>query len=220
LGGVYIGGGVKNYLHQFLILFGLYISSFNSGFTQISIKDYDDFFDAVKNKNDSIIARKGEYILSESKIKKYKVDSSLIEIRIFTALSYYNLRNPKRSIELNTETYELLKASSDLVYFQKLIACMHNLALAEEMQEHYEKALNWNLKSVSTIKNSIGTDNNLYISELSNLASSYSDLYQDSVALEINLEILNYLNLGEHDYKGIAKTLNNISLNYPKKLCK
>ena len=205
---------MKNYSNFSLFIIGLFISTFNSGFTQISNKDYNEFFAAVANKNDSVIARKGENILDELKSKKFKVDSSLIEIRIYTALSYYNLRNSKRSIELNTETYEILNKSSDFIYFQKFIACLHNLALAEEMQEQFEKALDWNLKSVTAIKNTIGSDNDLYFSELSNLASSYSDLNQDSIALPINHEVLSYLIKKGSDYKGIANTYNQISSNY------
>jgi CHAT domain-containing protein/Tfp pilus assembly protein PilF len=197
-----------------VVIFFLLISP-EKVFSQLSKNDYEQFFEAVRNKNDSLVISKGEEILKV--IQKYplKIDSTLIELRVFTALAHSNLRNYNRSVELNLKTFDLIENNNNIVNDYLLVACMHNLALAKSMLEENEDALNWNLKSVSYIRRTSGSNNNLYISELSNLAEIYSDLYKDSISLTLNMEVLNYYqNSQETDFKNIAKSLNNISLNY------
>ena len=80
------------------LLFLLLILNSISASTQTIGEIIDDFWDAVDTRNNPIIVKKGEQLIVYIEQNKVKIDSSILEIRRFTANGYSNMGNYTRSL--------------------------------------------------------------------------------------------------------------------------
>ena len=197
------------------LLFLLLILNSISASTQTISEIKQDFWSAVSIGNNKIIVKKGEQLIYIEK-NKLEIDSTIIEIRFFTANGYSSLGNYTRSLELNLQTLEIIEkvfGKDEVDYATNL----NNIAFDYSNLGNYNKALDYNLLALKLREKIFGKEHPDYAMSLNNIALNYSDLGDYNKAIEYNLLALEIKKkaLGK-EHRSYATSLNNIALNYSK----
>lgn len=184
-----------------------------SGITQTIEEIHKDFWSAVDIGNNKITIEKGEQLFIYIKKDSIEIDSTIIEIRLLTALAYSNIGNHHRSLELNLQTLEI----RDQVFGKKhsyYAQCINNIASNYLDLGNYNSSLEYNLLALKIKKKTLGKKNISYATSLNNIALNYSKLGNYNKALEYNIQVLEIKEkvLGKEHPK-YATSLNNIAVN-------
>ena len=198
-----------------ILIFLLLLNSI-CGITQSIDEIHQDFWKAVDKGNNPIIIEKGEQLFVYIEKDSIEIDSSIIEIRLLTALAYSNIGNHIRSLDLNLQTLEI----RENVFGKKhayQAQCLNNIANNYLDQGNYYSSLEYNLLALKIKKKTVGKKNISYATSLNNIALNYSKLGDYTKALECNLLALEIKKkaLGKEHPK-YATSLNNIAVNYLK----
>jgi CHAT domain-containing protein len=196
------------------LLFLLLILNSISANTQIIKETAQAFWEATATRNNPIIVEKGEQLINLIEKNNLKIDSTIIRIRLWTALGYSNMGNYIRSRDLNLQTIEI----SEKVFGKEhpdYALILNNIAGNFMELGDYNKGLEYNLLVLEIREKVLGKDHPDYATSLNNIALNYSDLGNYSKALEYNLLAFKIREkvLGK-DHPDYTMSLNNIAGNY------
>ena len=123
------------------------------------------FWDSVDKNDDEKIADYGTQLIDNIELYNIEFDTTIAEIRIRTALSFSNLTNYNKSIELNLKTLLLIKEtlSENHNYYS---ITLNNLAADYMLTNNLIKALDYKLIELNLIKRNYGEKNLKYMSKL------------------------------------------------------
>ena len=196
------------------LLFLLLILNSISASTQTIKETAQAFWEATYSGNNPIIVEKGEQLIILIEKNNLKIDSTIIRIRLWTALGYSNMGNYIRSRDLNLQTIEI----SEKVFGKghpDYALILNNIAGNYMELGDYKKGLEYNLLVLEIREKVLGKEHPDYATSLNNIALNYSDLGNYNKALEYNLlafKIRDKLLGKEHpDY---TMSLNNIGGNH------
>ena len=196
------------------LLFLLLILNSISASTQTIKETAQAFWEATYSGNNPIIVEKGEQLIILIEKNNLKIDSTIIRIRLWTALGYSNMGNYIRSRDLNLQTIEI----SEKVFGKghpDYALILNNIAGNYMELGDYKKGLEYNLLVLEIRETVLGKEHPDYATSLNNIALNYSDLGNYNKALEYNLlafKIRDKLLGKEHpDY---TMSLNNIGGNH------
>ncbi len=172
------------------------------------------FWEAVDKVANEDVIKNGVTLIKYFEENNAFLDSSYIEIRIYTGLSFSNQGEFEKSLELNLATLELLELSwgSDHMYYS---ATLNNIASNYSSLGNYIKSLEYNFKTLEIVRNTLGNESPYYAICLNNIACNYADLGDYNKSLEYNYSALEIrkqtLGKKHPDY---GTSLNNIASNY------
>ncbi len=172
------------------------------------------FWSAVGSKNNPQIVANGTILIDWIKKNNFELDSTVTEIRLYTALSYSKIGDFKKSLQLNLLTKELIqnKWGKPNRYY---IICINNIASNYTNLANYSDAIKYNLEALNYFKIYSGKYHADYASSLNNLSVNFTYLGDYEKSLEYNLEALEIRGrtLGKENIS-YAQSLNNIAMNY------
>ena len=156
------------------------------------------FWDSVDKNDDEKIADYGTQLIDNIELYNIEFDTTIAEIRIRTALSFSNLTNYNKSIELNLKTLLLIKEtlSENHNYYS---ITLNNLAADYMLTNNLIKALDYKLIELNLIKRNYGEKNLKYAEGASTLAFYYNKLgnYLKSIEFEYKALEIYESTLGE-----------------------
>ena len=91
----------------FILVISIFISSYS--YSQKAEKLIKPFWEAIDSKSDKEIIKYGELIIQYLETEKPVFDSTQIYIRIYTGISYSNLRYYEKAIKSLQSTRELIE---------------------------------------------------------------------------------------------------------------
>jgi CHAT domain-containing protein len=180
-------------------------------FSQTNEENETIFWKAVQNKNYDLIIEKGSLIINFLDESKNIIDNSNVQIRILTAIGFYNKGNYTKALEINLNTYKLIENNKSLKNNFE-IALLNNIATNYSKEGDYNLSLEYNNIVLEKNRKISGKTSSEYAISLNNIALNYLNLGEYKKALEFNKAALKIREkkLGQ-DHPDYAISLNNIA---------
>jgi CHAT domain-containing protein len=196
------------------LLFLLLILNSISANTQTIKEIAQVFWEATDSGNNPIIVEKGEQLINLIEKNNLKIDSTIIRIRLWTALGYSNMGNYIRSRDLNLQTIEI----SEKVFGKEhpdYAKSLNNLAFNYSQLGDYSKSKELNQQCLIIYEKLFGKEHTNYLRSLNYLALNYSNLGDYSKSKELNEQclIINEKRYGK-EHPDYVRSLNNLASNY------
>jgi len=174
------------------------------------------FWEAVNTPNDQEIILNGNILMDYFEQNSFALDTTVIGIRLFTAISYSNRGQYENALNLNLKSLELIDVNWGKGTFYYYITLNFIADNYSEMGD-YSKSLEYNLRALEIVEKSLGKEHPDYALSLSNIARNYSKMGAYSKSLEYNLRALEMVekSLGK-EHPDYALSLSNIASNYSK----
>ena len=184
---------------------------FSNCFSQTNEENETIFWKAVQDKNYDLIIEKGSLIITFLDESKNIIDNSNVQIRILTAIGFYNQGNYAKALEINLKTYNLIENNKSLKNNFE-ITLLNNIATNYSKEGNYNLSLEYNNIVLEKNRKISGKTSSEYAISLNNIALNYSNMGEYKKALEFNKAALKIRekNLGQ-DHQDYAISLNNIA---------
>jgi len=199
-------------MHKILLLFSVLV------FTEVNCQSLNEsvisFWDAIERKDDKKIIFHGLNVIdSASYYNTY--DSSIIEVRLYTALSFSNIGEYEKALNINQKTLDLiLKNWSDNKMYYTI--CSNNIATIYSRLGEYSNAI-ISLMNILSQFNTDEKENIIYATCLNNISVLYlqtQDFDSSIIYGKESLQLREKLN-GKGNV-GYVQSLNNIASAYSK----
>ena len=155
-------------MHKILLLFSVLV------FTKVNCQSLNEslisFWDAQQKKNDKEIIFHGQNVIDSARY--YNIfDSSIIEVRLYTALSFSNIGEYDQALKINQKTLDLILTnwSDNKTYY---VICSNNIATIYSRLGEYSNAIS-SLKNILSLFNSDDKENSIYATCLNNISVLY-----------------------------------------------
>jgi tetratricopeptide (TPR) repeat protein len=173
-----------------------------------------EFWSAVHENQHEKIIQNREILLEHIEKNNFILDTTVVEIRLNTAKSYESIGVYKKALDLNLETYNLLKSNWGDKNQYTTIA-LNNSALSYAYMGNYDKAIDLNLQAIEVYKNTVGENHHIYAISLYNTASNFANIGIYDKALELNKKALEIIEkIFEKTHPDYSLILNNLTSNY------
>ena len=199
-------------LFQILIIIFFYTTNF----AQTVQETAQNFWKAVSENQNNQIIFNGEILIAYLLDNNFSIDSTTIDIHMYTALAYSETENYSKSIELRTKTVELISKIWDEKHIYS-IACLHSLSIELNKVGEYDKALETAKRVQKIIFETSGSQNINYALCLINMACIIDNKGDLRKSVELNKQALEIITKIEGKYNlNYATCINNLALIYTK----